>query len=90
MGDRRVDHVVEQPSPVTSATITSSNLEEIGVGSKVVYAEAAGDGSLDTDVVLDTRSAGTRQLRWLPSPAFPPQPKGQGISIDSAAPTESD
>lgn len=39
--------------------ITSSNLEEIGVGSKVVYAEAAGDGSLDTDVVLDAGSGNT-------------------------------
>ena len=37
-------------------TITSSNLEEIGVGSKVVYADAAGDGTLDTDVVLDAGS----------------------------------
>lgn len=40
-------------------TITSSNLEEIGVGSKVVYAEAAGDGSLDTDVVLEAGSGNT-------------------------------
>ena len=40
-------------------TITSSNLEEIEVGSKVVYAEAAGDGSLDTDVVLDAGSGNT-------------------------------
>lgn len=36
--------------------ITSSNLEEIGVGTKVVYAEAAGEGTLDTDVVLDDGS----------------------------------
>ena len=34
-------------------TITSSNLKEIEVGSRVVYAQAAGAGSLDTDVVLD-------------------------------------
>jgi hypothetical protein len=40
-------------------TITSSNLEEIEVGSKVVYAEAAGEGSLDTDVVLDAGSGNT-------------------------------
>jgi hypothetical protein len=40
-------------------TITSSNLEEIAAGSKVVYAEAAGDGSLDTDVVLDAGSGNT-------------------------------
>jgi hypothetical protein len=40
-------------------TITSSNLEEITVGSKVVYAEAAGEGSLDTDVVLDAGSGNT-------------------------------
>ena len=40
-------------------TITSSNLEEIEVGSKVVYAEAAGEGSLDTDIVLDAGSGNT-------------------------------
>jgi hypothetical protein len=40
-------------------TITSSNLEEIKVGSKVVYADAAADGSLDTDVVLDAGSGNT-------------------------------
>jgi len=34
-------------------TITSSNLEEIEAGAKVIYAEAAGKGTLDTDVVLD-------------------------------------
>jgi hypothetical protein len=37
-------------------TITSSSLEEIAVGSKVVYAEAPGEGTLDTDVVLDAGS----------------------------------
>jgi hypothetical protein len=37
-------------------TITSSDLEEIGVGSKVVYADAAGEGTLETDVVLDAGS----------------------------------
>jgi hypothetical protein len=40
-------------------TITSSNLEEIEVGSKVIYAEAAGDGTLDTDIVLDAGSGNT-------------------------------
>lgn len=40
-------------------TITSSNLDEIEGGAKVVYAEAAGDGSLDTDVVLDAGSGNT-------------------------------
>jgi hypothetical protein len=40
-------------------TITSSNLEEIEVGSRVVYAEAAGAGSLDTDVVLDAGPGNT-------------------------------
>ena len=40
-------------------TITSSNLEEIEVGSKVVYAQAAGAGSLDTDVVLDAGPGNT-------------------------------
>ena len=40
-------------------SITSSNIEEIGIGSKVIYAEAASDGSLDTDVVLDAGSGNT-------------------------------
>jgi hypothetical protein len=40
-------------------TITSSSLEEIEVGSKVVYAQAASEGSLDTDVVLDAGSGNT-------------------------------
>jgi hypothetical protein len=37
-------------------TITSSNLEQIGVGSKVLYDQAAGipAGLLDSNVVLDT------------------------------------
>jgi hypothetical protein len=34
-------------------TITSSNLEEIEVGSRIVYAQAASEGALDTDVVLE-------------------------------------
>jgi hypothetical protein len=40
-------------------TITSSNLEEIEVGAKVVYAEAPGGTTLDTDVVLDAGSGNT-------------------------------
>ena len=36
--------------------ITSSNLQEIEVGSKVIYANAVVDGTLDTDVVLDAGS----------------------------------
>jgi hypothetical protein len=34
-------------------TIVASNLPEIGAGSKVIYAQAAGATGLDTDVVLD-------------------------------------
>jgi hypothetical protein len=34
-------------------TITSSNLKEIEAGSRVVYAQAADAGSLDSDIVLD-------------------------------------
>jgi hypothetical protein len=37
-------------------TITSSNLEEIVVGARVIYPEAAGEASLDTDVTLDAGS----------------------------------
>jgi hypothetical protein len=34
-------------------TITSSDLDEIEVGSRVVYAQAEGDGVLDSDIVLE-------------------------------------
>ena len=37
----------------SSCTITSSNLTEIGVGSKVVYASAAGQTSLNSDIALN-------------------------------------
>jgi hypothetical protein len=40
-------------------TITSSNLEEIVVGARVIYAEAAAEGNLDSDVVLDAGSGNT-------------------------------
>jgi hypothetical protein len=40
-------------------TITSSNLEEIQAGAKVIYAEAANEGTLDTDVELDAGSGNT-------------------------------
>ncbi len=39
-------------------TITSSNLKEIAVGSKVVYASAAGATFLDSDIVLDLPGPG--------------------------------
>jgi len=40
-------------------TITSSNLDEIAVGTKVIYADAAGESVLDTDIVLDAGSGNT-------------------------------
>ena len=40
-------------------TITSSSLDEIEVGSMVVYALAAEAGSLDSDLVLDAGSGNT-------------------------------
>ena len=40
-------------------TITSSNIEEIAAGAKVIYSEAAGEGTLDTDVVLDAGAGNT-------------------------------
>jgi hypothetical protein len=33
-------------------TIASSNIDEIGAGSKVIYASAAGGGSLDSDITV--------------------------------------
>src|SRR5262245_9139026 len=40
-------------------TIISSNLEEIAVGAKVIYADAVGETALDTDIVLDAGSGNT-------------------------------
>jgi hypothetical protein len=40
-------------------TLTASNIAEIGVGSRIVYAEAAGDGTLDTAVVLEAGEGNT-------------------------------
>ena len=39
-------------------TITSSNVKAIEVGSRIVYASAAGAASLDSDIVLDTPGPG--------------------------------
>ena len=57
-------HVTKECSQYTRlaggfCTITSSNLEEIEAGAKVIYAEAAAEGTLDTDVVLDAGSGNT-------------------------------
>ncbi len=43
-------------------TITSSNLKEIAVGSKVVYASAAGATFLDSDIVLDLPGPGNNTV----------------------------
>jgi hypothetical protein len=40
-------------------TITGSNIDEIGAGSRVVYAEAAGAGSLDSDIVIEAGPGNT-------------------------------
>lgn len=40
-------------------TITSSNLDEIEIGARVIYAEAAGPDVLDTDIVLDAGGGNT-------------------------------
>jgi hypothetical protein len=50
-------HVTKECSQYTGqafsfCTITSSNIEEITVGSKVVYLQAPGSTSLDSDIVL--------------------------------------
>ena len=57
-------HLTKECSEYTGAagdhcTITSSNLAEITVGSKVIYKDAAGEGTLDTDIVLDAGSGDT-------------------------------
>jgi hypothetical protein len=40
-------------------TIKSSNIDAVEDGSKVVYAKAAGEGSLDSDIVLESPSGST-------------------------------
>jgi hypothetical protein len=57
-------HVVKECSEFQGragdfCSIVSSNLEEITVGAKVIYAEAIGETSLDTDVVLDAGPGNT-------------------------------
>ena len=57
-------HVTKECSAYTGlagdfCSITSSNIDEIEVGAKVIYAEAAGKGTLDTDVTLDSGSGNT-------------------------------
>jgi hypothetical protein len=54
-------HLTKECSQYTGAagdfcTITASNIEEITVGTKVIYADAAGEGTLDTDITLDDGS----------------------------------
>jgi len=56
-------HVTKECSAYTGlagsfCTITSSNLKQIAVGSRVVYAKAAGASSLDTDVILHAPGRG--------------------------------
>lgn len=42
-------------------TITSSNVQKIEVGSRVIYQQPAGAASLDSDVVLDTPGPGNNK-----------------------------
>ena len=56
-------HVTKECSAYTGlagsfCTITSSNLDAIEVGSRIVYARAAGVTSLDSDIVVDTPGPG--------------------------------
>ena len=57
-------HVIKECSEYSGAaggfcTIISSNLEEIVVGSKVIYAKAPGETTIDTDLVVDAGSGNT-------------------------------
>ncbi len=58
---RRELHVAKECSEYTGlagsfCTITSSNLEAIPVGSKVVYATAAGDQGIESDIIIETEN----------------------------------
>ncbi len=57
-------HVTKECSEYTGqagdhCSITGSDLEAIVVGSKVVYAEAASGGTLDTDIALNAGAGNT-------------------------------
>ena len=59
-------HVTKECSEYTRlaggfCTITSSNLDEIEVGSKVIYTIASGPTILDTDVTLDLPGPGNNK-----------------------------
>ena len=59
-------HVTKECSEYTGQagsfwTITSSNVKAIEVGSRVVYAQAAGAASLDSDVTLDLPGRGNNK-----------------------------
>ena len=59
-------HVTKECSEYTGAagafcTITSSNIKAIEVGSKVVYAQAAGATLLSSDIVLDVPGPGNNK-----------------------------
>jgi len=59
-------HVTKECSEYTGAagafcTITSSNIKAIEVGSKVVYAQAAGATFLSSDIVLDVPGPGNNK-----------------------------
>lgn len=59
-------HVTKECEEYTGAagsfcTITSSNVKAIEVGSRVVYAHAAGATLLDSDIVLDTPGPGNNK-----------------------------
>src|SRR4029077_6934687 len=56
-------HVTKECSEYTRlaggfCTITSSNIKEIEVGTKVIYAVASGPSVLDSDVILDPPGPG--------------------------------
>jgi hypothetical protein len=64
-GELRVTKECSSPAFTGQAgsfcTITSSNVKEIEVGSRVFYAEAAGETALDSDVVLDLPGNGNNR-----------------------------
>jgi hypothetical protein len=59
-------HVIKECSQYTRlaggfCTITSSSLEQIEVGTRVVYTSAAGAGVIDSDVTLDPPGPGSNR-----------------------------
>jgi hypothetical protein len=61
-GDLRVTKECSEYSGLAGSfcTITASNVDGIGVGSKVIYTRAAGATSIESDIIIDPPGRGSK------------------------------